>query len=177
MSTFPDMKVFFPFRTILLAAALWSAAGRVRAQDTFKVLGIRQTFSADLTKVGNDWRKDLPRRLEVALQVHADTPASSVFVHAYFYDKDDHLVATYNKPNAIWTRSPKGLQEVDLPEPLSASRVNDVYFALPEDLQAKKWTTALVVFGDKDKVTATSMPSAELPKLDFPEKAKLAPPK
>ena len=171
------MQISSRLRAVVLVWALLIVAGSARAQDTFKVLGIRQTFSADLIKVGNDWRKDLPRRLEVALQVHADTHASSVFVHAYFYDKDDHLVATCNKPNAIWTTTQKGIQEVELPEPLSASRINNVYFALPEDLQAKKWTTVLVVFGNKENVAATAMPSSELPKLEFPEKSKLAPPR
>ena len=53
-----------------------------RAQEAFKVVNIRQTFSNDLIKVGSDWRKDMSRRLQVSLQVGADTPASAVFVHA-----------------------------------------------------------------------------------------------
>ena len=171
------MKIPLSIRAIFLVVMLLFAAGRARAQEPFKVLSIRQTFSSDLIKVGHDWRKDLPRRLDIALQVQADTPGSSMFIHAYFYDKDDHLVATYNKPNAVWTATPKGLQEIDIPATLSGGRINDVYFALPEDLQAKKWTTVLAVFGNKEKVVATSMPSSELPKLEFPEKARLGPSK
>ncbi len=171
------MKISSQLRALFLSGVLLLAVGNASGQETFKILSIRQTFSADLIHVGHDWRKDLPRRMDVTLQVQADTPGSSMFVHAYFYDKDDHLVAKYNKPNGVWTSTQQGLFEVEIPSTLSASRMNDVYFALPEDLQAKKWTTMLVVFGNKDKVVATSMPSAELPKLDFPEKAKLAPPK
>ena len=108
------MKASFLFRAFLLATGLLFALGRVQAQDAFKVLSIRQTFSGDLIKVGKDWRKDLPRRIQVSLQVQTDTPGASMFIHAYFYDKDGHLVATDNKPNAIWTSTPKGLQEIDM---------------------------------------------------------------
>lgn len=163
--------------TIFSASVLLTVAGHVRAQETFRIMAVRQMFSPDLIKVGSDWRKDLQKRIQVTLQVQTDTPASSVFVHAYFYDKDDHLVAKYDKPNAVWTSTPKGLQEIQIPATLSGSRPNDVFFALTDDLQAKKWTTVLAVFGDNGKVTAASMPAAELPKLDFPEKAMLAPPK
>ncbi len=161
----------------LLAWVFLSVAGGVRAQETFRIAAVRPSFSTDLIKVGSDWRKDLQKRIQVTLQVQTDTPAADVYVHAYFYDKDDHLVAKYDKPNSIWTATPKGLQEIQIPATLSASRPNDVFFALPEDLQAKKWTTVLAVFGNNNKVVASSMPAAELPKLDFPEKSKLAPPK
>ena len=149
--------------------------GAAHAQDAYKVANIRQTMSSDLIKVGKDWRKDLPRRLQVTLQVGADTPAASVFVHAYFYDKDNLLVATLKGPNTIWTSTPKGIQEVLLPPTLTRFKNTDVFFALPEELQAKKWTTVLVAFGDSTKAAAMSMPVSELPKLDFPEKAKLTP--
>ena len=63
-----------------------------------------------------------------------------------------------------------------LPPTLTRSKNTDVYFALSEELQAKKWTTVLVVLGDATKAAALSMPPpSELPKLDFREKAKLAP--
>lgn len=154
-----------------------SAGAAARAQDPYKVISIRPASSNDLIKVGNDWRKDLKMRLLVSLQVGADTPASSVFVHAYFYDKDDHLVGTANSPNAIWTSTPKGIQEVLFPPTLLRSKMTDVYFAITDDLRAKKWTTVVVAFGDGNKVSALSMPGSQLPKVDFPEKGSLAPPK
>lgn len=170
------MKNLFLIRALALCLGLVGAVGATaRAQEAYKVTNIRQMMSNDLIKVGHDWRKDLPRRLQVTLQVAADTPAASVFVHAYFYDKDNALVGTLKGPNTIWTSTPKGIQEVLLPPTLTRFKNTDVFFALPEDLQAKKWTTVLVAFGDATKAAAMAVPISELSKLDFPEKAKLIP--
>ena len=169
------MKKFFPLRALLLSLLVLLTVSQALAQETFRIVSVRPTFSNDLIKVGKDWRKNLQKRIQVTLQVQTDTPASSVFVHAYFYDKDDHLVDTCKGPNAVWTSTPKGIQEVLLPATLPGGKVTEVYFALPEELQAKKWTTVLAVFGVGEKVVVQCMPASELPKLDFPEKAKLTP--
>ena len=170
------MKSSFPFRAFFLALVLWAVAvGVARAQDDYKVVSMHPFSSHEEIRVGSGWRKDLPQRMQVSLQVKFDTPAASIFVKAYFYDKDDKLVASYPKPAGIWTSTPHGTAEVSLPPTLPRG-ITNVYFALPEDLQAKKWTTMLVVFGDKTKVTASALPATALPKLDFPEKAKLAAP-
>ncbi len=172
------MQKFSWLRALTLGFVLLLAATiTAHAQEAYKVVSIRPIASSDLIKVGHDWRKDLKMRLQVSLQVGADTPSSSVFVHAYFYDKDDHLIDTAKGPNAIWTETPKGLQEVLLPPTLPRFKVTNVYFDITEELHAKKWTSVVVAFGDNDKVAALSMPGSVLAKVDFPEKTKLAPPK
>ena len=93
-----------------------------------------------------------------------------MFVHAYFYDKDDISSPRTTKPNAVWTSTPKGLQEIDIPATL-ASRVNDVYFALPEDLQAKLDDGAGRL-REQRQGGCHLHAQRELPKLDFPKRPK-----
>jgi hypothetical protein len=170
------MKMLFRFRVPAVGFVLWLAlANPGYAQDDFKIVGLRPVWSTDLIHVGSDWRKDLPKRMLVSLRVSADTPASAIFVKTYFYDHDDKLVGSYGKPNSVWTSTARGLEEVGLPKTLSHLKATDVYFAIPEDLQAKNWTTVVAVFGNSTKVSASCLPASELPKLDFPEKAKLPP--
>ena len=172
------MSITFWFRASALTLALWAVTAlSARAQDEFRIVNVHQTTSNDLIKVGTGWRKDLPRRMQVSLQVLADTPSSSIYVKAYFYDHDAKLVGTYNSPNSIWTSTGHGIDEVKFPAVLPHGKITDVYFALPEDLQAKKWTTILVVFGNDTKAAAFALPGSELPKLDYPEKSKVPAPK
>ena len=177
------MKISLRFRTaslcLLLCVALAvqnSPAQQPQQQDDYKILGVRTYTSNDLIKVGNAWRKDLPQRIQATLRVGADTPSASVFVKAYFYDRDNHLIGTYTKPNKIWAATARGFEEVGLPATLSRTKTTDVYFAIPEDLRAKQWTTVLVVFGSGSKVAASANPATATSKLDFPEKAQVAPP-
>ena len=170
------MKMSFLFRALLLCAALCvTLAWRARAQqpDDFKIVNLRPVSSNNLIKIGGAWRKDLPQRIEASLHVAADTPSSTIFVKAYFYDRTNQLVASYNEPNHIWAATSKGIEEVGLPTTLSHLKNTDAYFAIPEDLQAKKWTTVLVVFGNDTKVAASANPATSLQRLDFPEKARL----
>jgi hypothetical protein len=149
----------------------------VHAQaNYFKIINVHSTSGSDDIKVGSSWRKDLPHRVQVTLMVTADMPSNGVFVKAYFYNKDNKLVASYPRPNPIWASTVHGMEEVSLPRNLTHGKIMDVYFALPEDLQAKHWTTVLVVFGDKGSVAATALPNTALPMLDFPEKAQVATP-
>lgn len=157
----------------LLASITLAASGH--AEDSYKIAALRPVWSPNLIYVGDSWHKDLPKRMQVSLRVANDTPSSSIFVKAYFYDKDAKLIGSYAKPNKIWTPTPKGIEEIGLPATLSHVKNTEVYFAIPEDLQEKKWTTVLVVFGDTSKVAFAALPLSELPKLDFPEKALLAP--
>ena len=150
-----------------------SSAQQPQTQDDFKILGVRTISSFDLIKVDNSWLK-LPRRIQATLRVEADTPASGIFVKAYFYDRNSQLIASYAHPNHIWTSTGRGLEEVGLPKTLLRTKNTDVYFAIPDDLQAKNWMTVLVVFGNEEKVAASANPATAITKLEFPEKAHLA---
>ncbi len=171
MNAFSWLRVF----VLSLAFSAGTAFSARAAGDDFKIVAVRPFWSQDLIYVGKAWRKDLPKRIQVSLRVDADTPASSVFVKAYFYDKDDKLVGTSPAPNKIWTQTPRGIEEVGLPAMLPHVKTTDIYFAVTQELEAKKWTTVLVVFGNAGKVAASANPSTSMSKLDFPEKAQAVP--
>ncbi len=172
---FPTMKTSLWFRMQGVAALLWLLCANAGfAADPYKIVSLRPYWSNDLIYVGNMWRKDLPKRMLVTLRVDADTPSSGIFVKTYFYDKDDKLVGSFDRPNKIWTVTAKGLGEAGLPTTLLRTKTTDVYFAIPEELQAKNFTTVLAVFGDSTKVSVNCLPATKLPQLDFPEKAELA---
>ncbi len=171
------MQNFSSVRVLALSVALvFGLALSARAQDDFKILGVSSFHSNDLIWVKNAWRKDLPNRIQATLRVETDTPAKSIFVKAYFYDSDDKLVATVGQPNKIWTATGRGMEEVGLPSTLSHVKTTEVYFALPEDIVAKKWKTVLVVFGNSTKAAACANPATEMEKLNYPEKAIVPPP-
>src|SRR5690606_9980001 len=100
-----------------------------------------------LIKVGKEWRKDLPRRIQVSLRVNEDMPSRGVTVKAYFYDENQKLVFTANQPNPVWTQTPRGIGEVLLPDELKRNKTFEVYFALPEKVTEAKWKSMVVVFG------------------------------
>ncbi len=158
-----------------LVLATHGFAQQPQGSDRFKIFAVRSYNSSELIKVGNAWRKDLPKRIQATLRVETDTPASDISVKAYFYDHDYHLITTANKPNPIWAATPRGYEEVGLPKTLTSAKNAIVYFVIPEDAQKKNWTTALVVFGDKTKVAASANPATAIDKLDFPEKALMTP--
>jgi hypothetical protein len=159
------------FSALLFGGLSLAMAPISSASDQFRITTIAEARSTDLIEVGKAWRKDLPKRLRVSLRVNEEIVASKVQVKGYFYDKDDNLVHTAQKPNAIWTRTPRGIESVSLPKILEKGKPFDVYFALPEELEAKKWKTILVVFGDSNGVSAKSRPAAAIERLDYPEKA------
>ncbi|MDD5349023.1 MAG: hypothetical protein PHQ12_02310 [Chthoniobacteraceae bacterium] len=158
--------------TMIGLAVAGMAIGSIANADTpaYRVRLIREATSADLIKVGTAWRKDLPKRIHVSLRVQENKPSSAVSVKAYFYDKDNQLVASGVKPSEIWTNTKHGFDTVLLPPTLEHGKDVDVFFALTPELAAKKWKAVVVVFGDAKQVAARSFPSTLLPKLDFPEK-------
>jgi hypothetical protein len=142
------------------------------AESDFRIKGLRETRSTDLIHVGNAWVKD-PKRLQVTLRVAADTPADTIHVHAYFFDKDGSKVSEVNAPNAVWTQTGRGIGEVGLPPTLEKNKDIEIYFALTQELDAKKWKSVVIVFGNDTAVAARSFPASALTALDFPEKGKM----
>jgi len=163
------IKPLLLFAAAALAATIFPIHASAEEENPFRISYIREASSADLIKVGRDWRKDLPKRLLVNLRVNKDMPAGGVKVKGYFYDKDFNLIHTASMPNPIWTNTPKGIQEVLLPGKLEKGKPFNVYFALPEAVTEKKWKTILVVFGDSKAMVARSRPANVIENLHFPE--------
>lgn len=159
MKTFLSLSLFF---TLLIFPLKAEEAG-------FKIKTMREVQSSDLIQVDGNWLKS-PKRLSVSLRVQSDTPANSVIVKAYFYDNQKKMVHTYKAPNPIWTKTPRGIESVGLPETLEKGRDIDVYFALTDELKEKKWKSVLVVFGNKESVVVKARPASAID-VEFPEKA------
>ncbi len=157
-------------------AFLFSIVGlsTATAETLFRIGLIRETTSQNLIQVGREWRKNLPKRMQVTLRVGEDMPARGVTVKAYFYDKDEKLVFTASAPNAIWANTPSGFKSVSVPSEIKRNIPFDVYFALPEALTKAKWKTMVVVFGKGDDMVARARPATMLEKVKFKEKAMLA---
>lgn len=158
-------------KTLLPIALLLLAVTARGADDTpFRIKPLREVQSTDLIEVKGDWLK-CPKRILAPLRVSADTPSDRLFVKAYFYDAAKNLVHTYKAPCPTWTNTAKGLESVALPSMLDNGRDIDVFFALPEDLEAKKWKTVLVVFGTQGDAVGRCKPAGTGDGLEFPEKA------
>lgn len=138
-----------------------------KAEDDFRIKGLRETRSTELTLVEGSWVRD-PKRIMATLRVKDDAQASRITLMAYFYDKDNQVIASV-KPNPIWAQTARGWESVGVPETLQKGKDIDVYFCVTQGLEAKKWKTVLVVFGSSTAVVARSMPATAYPKLVFPE--------
>ena len=156
----------------LVAVFALSSISRAVAADDFRIKSLRETRSTDLIMVGKNWVKD-PKRLLVTLRVENDTPEAGLAVRAYFYDKDGKEVARVGQPNPIWTRTPRGFEALGLPSTLEKNKDIDVYFALSLELEAKKWKSVVIVFGNDTAVSARSIPATAITTLEFPEKARM----
>jgi hypothetical protein len=122
--------------------------------------------------VDGKWRKDLPKRLKLKLRSSTEVPKGDIFFKAYFYDADGNLLRDQNGPNAIWTGTKTGVDEVTFPDVLKPGQLASVFLALPESV--KKMKHLVVVFGQGDTLVCDVYPnnkSAE--EFDFPEKDKV----
>ena len=153
---------------VLLSSALSGAL----AADEFRIKSLREMRSSDQIEVNNAWLKE-PKRLLVTLRVENDTPASTIAVKIYLFDKDGKQVAKVEKPNAVWMQTARGSEAVGLPEMLPKNKDIDVYFALTAELEVKKWKSIVAVFGNQTVVAARSTPATAINTLEFPEKSRM----
>ena len=164
------MKIFKNLFFCLALGALWLPASAQAAPPEFRIKPIQEVTSQEALNVEGVWRSDSPKRLKITLRVAQSTPGSDIFVKAYFYDKDNNLIETYNAPHSLWTKLPTGTGELKIPATLEPNKDVPVYFALTPELIRKKWKSVVVVFGREESVAARSWPNAVLKSLDFPEK-------
>jgi hypothetical protein len=158
LSPFPLVALFVMFSLAQMAA---------KAEDDFRIKALRETRSTELILVGDSWVRD-PKRIMATVRVKEDAAATGITLVAYFYDKDNQVVAT-SKPNPIWAQTPRGFESVGVPATLQKGKDIDVYFCVSQAIELKKWKTVLVVFGNSTAVVARSLPTAAYPKLVFPE--------
>ena len=111
--------------------------------------------------------------LKVTLHSTANVTDKETIGRAYFFDKDRKLISKFDKiPNA---NHPDG--GYGLPPLLKARETADVFVPIETIAKEKKWRNAVLVFGDKRKLTAEVFPrphtSLTWKDFDFPEKEAL----
>jgi hypothetical protein len=124
--------------------------------------------------VNDAWVKGL-NTLRVRLRVDSGAENDGFFARAYFFDKDRNEVLAYKKPPQVEVKM--GWQYVSLPPMWKNKEDVEVFFPIPEAKERgpSQWRTAVIVFGNKQTVTAASYPATgvNLDDFSFPEKASL----
>jgi len=125
--------------------------------------------SKELINIDGAWRKDCPRRMKVTLRSKSEIPAHDLTFKAYYFDGEGNVLREQDKPNSVWARTRRGIEEVGMPDPLPSGILSTVYLAVLDDLKDHRHT--LVVFGSGDDLVATVYPANKpLKDFDFPEK-------
>jgi len=137
------------FLTLALGALLpLLSAQAAPARPEFEIKKIQNVAGQDAIGIGKDWRTDSPKRLKVTLRVgQAITNTSDIIVTAEFFDKDNKVVETWEKAHPIRKKEPKGFKVLTLPASLEPNQDYQVYFAIPPELNRKKWVRVVVRFG------------------------------
>lgn len=92
---------------------------------------------------------------------------SPTFLRAYFFDEDKKLVGEIKKPACVW-----GGGDTFFGAPAKLTRRTElmVMFEVPQDLADKKWSRAIVVFGNDSEAVAEADPRSTLDDYAYPEK-------
>lgn len=157
-------------RFLLLVLLISSAAAE---EVTYSILSITEPRGEEWIMVDKAWRKDCPRRLEVKVRASEDTPSSKIVSKAYFYDANKKLIHTYAVSCPRWMATKRGYESVGLPDLLEKNKVVELWFPLTPELLKLNPKTALVVFGDKQRVVVRSRNSTPAMEFEFPEKSKV----
>ena len=141
-------------KTNLIIAGLWCAlslplCAQTASRAEFQIKKITNVAGQDPIGIGRDWRTDSPKRLKVTLRVGqpvVNTP--EIIATATFYDKDNQIVETWETPHPVRKKELKGFKVLaPFPEKLEPGKDYQVYFALPPELNRKKWVRVTITFG------------------------------
>ena len=141
-----------------------------------RVVGVKQTIfeicnlstSAQFACINNAWTRNVSC-IEAALRVNEDLGEKQLIMKAYFYNKDRQMVKELPHPTSV---SLGGGESYQSPAIYKAGKKYTVYFGVTESVQRgkDKWKHAIVVFGDRNNVTADIHPKDDIAQFDFPEK-------
>ncbi len=121
--------------------------------------------------INNAWIRGAPC-VEVSLRVTEDIGANQPMIKAYFFGKDREPVLECTRPTSV---SFGDGQSKSVPDVFKPGKKNTVYFGIPANIQRgkAKWKYCVVVFGDKDSVTAAVYPKDDIQQFKFKEKDQL----
>jgi len=105
--------------------------------------------------------------MEVKISVAENIRSDKTFAKAYFYDEDDKLLVSTDKPSESGVA---GKPMYSVPVLFYKDKPNRFFFEIPEKIAGTKWK-ALFVFGDKTEAQVTTYPAtASAFRLDYLEK-------
>jgi len=153
---------------VSLALSLLMAVASASA-DRYEIAGLSTT--QQYAYFNNAWLNDVPC-IQVTLKVNEDIGKRSPEIKAYFFNKDREMVKECGKPTHISQRRQESFQA---PESYKPGKKYSVYFGIPESIRRgkEKWKYVLVVFGDREAVTAAIHPKEDIQQFEFKEKRML----
>jgi len=112
-------------------------------------------------------------QIDATVTVSHDVETQGVYLRAYFFDADNHLVGKKDQPNNVRIMSKPNAADTWTTEFMTPQKYTHgvgvyVQFTTPE-----KWSRAVLVFGDNDTAVARVLPGGDITDFDIPEKAQI----
>lgn len=109
--------------------------------------------------------------LEVSISTEQNIRPENTFVRAYYFDKENKLMATQKMPSESGKRTLRDVAHYAMPTIFRKNSIERVFFAIPPSVKDKQWR-AVVVFGDRFEAQSVCFPSGESDfLLSYPERA------
>ena len=138
-------------------------------QTVFEICGF--STSAQNALVNDIWTRNVSC-VEATLRVNEEIGEARPLIKAYFYNKDRQMVREWTHPTSVCFGRGDFYQA---PVIHKAGKKFTVYFAATESIQKgkDKWKHVIVMFGNRDNVTADIHPKEDIQQFDFPEKERV----
>jgi len=111
--------------------------------------------------------------IEAQVLYRGDKPKERGFVRAYFYDRDNRLVAEFKQ--APRRQESRNGEYIDAVTEFERNRSYSILFPLARSLEDRRWRTVLIVFGNRNEVSVRTRPTIDLMDVEFTEKSMVYP--
>jgi hypothetical protein len=164
---------------IVSCMMLISFFGKALADDFFSVGQIKLLMDPSKdekgpyqsARINGKWNKAfLSSCLEVKLRTQKDIQTNSIYVRAYFFDKDGRKIASQVEPFPV---NRGGMENYAMPSLFKSREWGAVFFVVPESLRKSTGWKALIVFGDQSSANAKVYPIGHYHQFEFAEREKV----
>lgn len=159
-----------------LASLLGMAEARAQDHCNYRILKADHYLKND-PRSTNLWIADKhtwvagEAQVEVLVTVRKDAKEPGIYLRAYYFDADNHLLEKVDGPNntTAYMKPPLGaMGGLGAPRDYEGGVNVDAHFPAPA-----KWIHAVIVFGDAETATARVLPNGQLSDFDLPEMAQI----
>jgi hypothetical protein len=112
-------------------------------------------------------------QIDVTVSVSHDIETQGVYLRAYFFDADNHLVGKKDQPNDVRVMTKPNANETWTTEFMTPQKYAHGVGAYAQFTTPAKWSRAVIVFGDNDTAVARVIPGGDITDFDIPEKAQI----